>query len=310
MKFLPVPRLALNILLIFCVVGFLTSQMIAGPATTAQIANISTRIRCEKRDAVVVTEFAVQGTGTKYVILRALGPTLGHNGVKHALHNPTLMLLDDQGNILDRNDDWVDSPDKDAIIATGIPPPDDRESAIVYTLSPGIVYTSVERGVHLETGIALAEVYDLQASDPSTVISAIGTRGEVLAGDDVLISGTILTGTSPVEILIRVLGPSLAAAGISHALPDPLLELHGTNGEIIAINDNWRETQEAEIIATGLPPDNDLESALIATLPPGAYTTVVRGVNDTAGIGFVQYYSLAVPVPGPELNPAPIPPRR
>ena len=93
MKFLPVPRLALNILLIFCVVGFLTSQMIAGPATTAQIANISTRIRCEKRDAVVVTEFAVQGTGTKYVILRALGPTLGHNGVKHARTEEALVSV-------------------------------------------------------------------------------------------------------------------------------------------------------------------------------------------------------------------------
>jgi len=289
-------------------VGFLTSHMIAGPTSTAQIANISTRVLSGKRDAVVVTEFAVQGTGTKYVILRGIGPSL-LPFVKNALRDPTLMLLDDQGNILDYNNDWVDSPDKDAIIATGIPPTDDRESAIVYTLSPGIVYTSVERGARRGTGVALSEVFDLETSDPSTAISATGTRGAILKGENVLISGIILTGNTPVGLLIRALGPSLSAAGVSHALADPILELHDANGELIATNDNWRDTQEAEIIATGLPPDNDLESAIVATLPPGIFTTIVRGSNSTVGIGFVQYYSLAVAVPGPELNPAPIIPR-
>jgi hypothetical protein len=307
---LPLARFALKMSLNFSLVGFLTSHMIADTTTTAQIANISTRVLCEKRDAVVVTEFAVQGTGTKYVILRGLGPSLRAFGVPNVLRNPTLTLLDDQGNILDYNDDWVDSPDKAAIIATGLAPTDDRESAIVYTLSPGIIYTSVESGAHKGTGVAISEVYDLQTSDQSTLISAIGTRGEISTGDNVLISGTLLIGTTPVGILIRALGPSLTAAGISHALANPTLELHDANGALIASNDNWRDTQEAEIIATGLPPANDLESALIATLPTGAYTAVVSGINSTVGIGFVQFYSLANPVPGPELNPAPIIPRK
>jgi hypothetical protein len=120
-----------------------------------------------------------------------------------------------------------------------------------------------------------------------------------------MISGVIFTGNTPVPLLVRSLGPSLTDAGISGALADPTLELHDINGTLIASNDNWRDTQEAEIELTGLAPGNDLESALILTLQPGAYTTVVRGLGETVGIGFVQFYSLANSGP-PELNPAPI----
>ena len=91
------------------------------PTSAALVANLSTRLRCEKRDKVIVNEFAVEGSGAKYVILRAIGPSLSNFGVPDALRNPTLTLLDAQGNVLDFNDDWVDSPDKEAIIATGNP---------------------------------------------------------------------------------------------------------------------------------------------------------------------------------------------
>ncbi len=272
-------------------------------APASVIANISTRLLAEQGDDVIVTEFVVQGTGTEYMILRALGPSLSSFGILGALRNPTMTLFDARGRVLDANDDWVNSPDKDAIIATGIAPTDNRESAIVHTFAPGI-YSVVTRGVRGGTGVALAEVYLLSTSNQTTEISGIGTRGFVSTADNVIISGFIMTGTGSLNTLVRALGPSLAASGIPGALVDPALELHDSNGALIAANDNWRDTQEAEIIATGLAPANDLESAIVATLPPGAYTGVVYGVNNLTGTGFVQFYSLAEPPR--ELNPAPI----
>ena len=88
---------------------------------------------------------------------------------------------------------------------------------------------------------------------------------------------------------MRAIGPSLPVPG---ALADPTLELHDVNGALIASNDNWRTDQEAEIIATGIPPSNDLESAIVRNLTPGNYTAIVRGVNNTTGVALVEAYGL------------------
>jgi hypothetical protein len=93
-------------------------------------------------------------------------------------------------------------------------------------------------------------------------------------------------------VLIRALGPSLASAGIAGALADPVLELHDTNGVTLARNDNWKDTQQAEIESTTIPPSNDVESAIFATVSPGNYTAVVLGKNDATGIGLVEIYNL------------------
>ena len=290
---------ALKALLIF---GLLA--LVSGPerARASNIINMSTRILAETGDDVIVMEFVVRGSGTKYMILRGIGPSLIGFGIPDALRDPVMTLLDARGSILDSNDNWVDSPDKEAIIATGIPPTDRRESAIVHTFAPGI-YTVVVRGVRGTTGVALAETYDLSSSDQTTVISGIGTRGFVSIADHVIISGVIVAGSAPLPVLLRALGASLGDVGISAPLADPVLELHDGNGALIALNDNWRDLQEAEIVATGLAPDNDRESAIVATLAPGAYTAIVGGLNKTTGTGFVQFYSLAARVR--ELNPAP-----
>jgi len=98
-------------------------------------------------------------------------------------------------------------------------------------------------------------------------------------------------------VLVRALGPSLTSSGVAGALNDPSLELHDGNGNTIAINDNWKTrpdgtSQEAEIQATTIPPTNDLESALVRLLPPGNYTAVVRGTNNSTGVGLVEVYNL------------------
>lgn len=117
-------------------------------------------------------------------------------------------------------------------------------------------------------------------------------RARVLTGGDVLIGGFILGGNAPSHILVRVLGPSLTSFGVSGALQDPDLELHDGSGTTIAFNEDWKDTQQAQIQATGLAPSDDRESAILATLPPGNYTAIVRGKGGTTGVGLVEIYNL------------------
>jgi hypothetical protein len=96
-------------------------------------------------------------------------------------------------------------------------------------------------------------------------------------------------GQDPVRVIVRAIGPSLPVPG---ALADPTLELRDGNGTLLAANDNWRSDQEAEIIATTIPPSNELESAIVRNLAPGNYTAIVRGVNNTTGVAVVEAYDL------------------
>jgi hypothetical protein len=114
----------------------------------------------------------------------------------------------------------------------------------------------------------------------------------VQTGDGVGIGGFIITGGVPKQVLLRGIGPSLAQLGVPNALVDPVMELHGPAGFATITNDNWRDTQAPEIIATGIPPSNDMESAILVTLDPGAYTAIVKGNNDTSGVGLVEVYDL------------------
>jgi hypothetical protein len=114
----------------------------------------------------------------------------------------------------------------------------------------------------------------------------------VQTGDNVGIGGFVITGTAPKHVLLRGIGPSLAAFGITDALADPTLDLRAADGSGILANDNWRDTQEGEIEATGIPPQNDLEAAIVATLSPGSYTAILRGKDQGTGVGLVEIYDL------------------
>jgi len=120
----------------------------------------------------------------------------------------------------------------------------------------------------------------------------ISTRMQVLTGDGVPIGGFIVTGLSPKKVIVRGIGPSLAAFGVPGALADPTLELHAADGSVINSNDNWKDSQQAEIEATGLMPTNDLESAIVESLDPGAYTAVLGRNDYTTGVGLVEAYDL------------------
>jgi CSLREA domain-containing protein len=254
-------------------------------STTSTLANISTRLEVETGDNVLIGGFIVTGTQDKKVIVRAIGPSLP---VTDALADPFLELHDGAGNLIASNDNWKDTQQAE-IETTTIPPSNELESAIVATLpANSSAYTAIVRGVNDTTGVGLVEVYDLNTSVDSKLAN-ISTRGLVQTGDNVMIGGFIVLGQSNQKVIVRAIGPSLPVA---NALADPTLELHNGNGDVIAFDDNWKDNQQSEIEATTIPPTNDLESAIVATLSPGNYTAIVRGVNDTTGVALVEVYAL------------------
>ena len=165
--------------------------------------------------------------------------------------------------------------------------------AIVMSAAPGTLNLSISQ---LDFQLAPTAA---TARAPSRALN-ISTRLAVQAGDNVLIGGFIVTGTDPKKVIVRGIGPSLTGSGVSGALQDPILELHGGNGALLASNDNWKtkpdgSSQQAEIEATTVAPKNDLESALVQTLPANnaQYTAIVRGKGATTGIGVVEVYDLS-----------------
>jgi hypothetical protein len=257
-----------------------------GGTLPVTLGNISTRLRVETGENALIGGFIVIGGGPKRVLLRGIGPSLPSAG---HLDDPTLELFSPSGIAIASNDNWMDAPNSQDIIDTGVPPANDLESAILLDLAPGS-YTAILRGAGNTAGVGLVEAYDLDLTAGSKLAN-ISTRGLVGTGDNVLIGGFILLGPDPQRLIVRAIGPSLPVGG---TLPDPAVELRDGNGALLQSNDNWRTTQEAEIIATGIPPSNDMESAIVATLPGNgaAFTAIVRGVNNATGVALVEVYAL------------------
>lgn len=256
--------------------------------TSARLLNISSRMRVETGDNALIAGFIVTGNSPKRVIIRGMGTSLP---VSQALADPTLQLITPTGSFF--NDDWR-STQEQAIIATGIPPTSDFESAIMATLEPGS-YTAVMRGDNNGTGVGLLEVYDLDSPPASAVLANISTRGIVQTGDDVMVAGFILgAGQADSRVVVRALGQSLAGMGISNPLYDPVLSLINANGALVQYSDDWQEdaAQAAQLGTLSLAPSNALESAVVAILPPGAYTAVVAGKNGNSGTGLVEVYNI------------------
>ena len=257
----------------------------------ANLANISTRAFVGTGEHVLIAGFIVNGTQDKPILIRGLGPSLGlpPSNLPTVLENPLLELHDSTGAIIGANDDWQDTQ-KAAIEETGAAPTEDAESALLSTLAPG-AYTVVLRGVDDTVGNGLVEFYDLDSNLDSRLPN-ISSRGFVQTGNDVLIGGFIVGGDEDGVVLIRAIGPSLSPLGLTDALADPELELHDASGDIIASNNDWKDSQQAAIAATGIPPTDDKEAAILSTLAPGNYTAVVRGANSTTGVALVEAYQL------------------
>jgi phospholipase/lecithinase/hemolysin len=258
------------------------------PAPLSKALNIATRAFVGTGEQVPIAGFVVTGDVSKRVLIRGIGPSLAASGVPGPLADPTLTLFDSSGKPFRTNDNWRDSQASE-IIATGIPPQNDLESAIVVTLSPGN-YTAILAGRNETTGNGLVEVYDLEADTGSTLAN-LSTRGFAGTANDALIGSLIIGSGDSAFIVLRAIGPSLAAAGIGGPLLDPTIELHDSSGALIGFNDDWSGSQTQAVNATLLAPTAARESTIVAPfLAPGNYTAIVRGQNETTGVALVEVY--------------------
>jgi hypothetical protein len=235
--------------------------------------------------------FIIRGTEQKRVVLRGVGPSLQNFGIQDAVPNPMLRLFGADGSQIAENNNWADSQGA-AIQATGLAPNHPLESALVVNLSPGS-YTAAVADSGGATGVGLVEIYDVSQAVVSRLAN-ISTRGVVKTGENVMIGGFILGGTSsnPARVVVRAIGPSLTQFGVPGALADPQLTLVDSNGNGIVFNDNWQDnaTHAQQLSALQLQPNAPTESAVVATLPPGQYTAVVAGKANTTGIGLIEVY--------------------
>jgi hypothetical protein len=297
------------------------------------LVNLSTRSLVQTGDNVAIGGFIIDGSTPKTVLVRGRGPSMAGAPffVPGVLANPFLRLFSGQ-TVIAQNDNWQDSPSCNGFVcgsaaqitATGIDPCQPNpgqgsapagcalESAILITLNPG-AYTVHLSGVNGGTGIGLIEVFEADNMDTSQLVN-MSTRGLVQTGDDVMIGGFIIDGSTPKTVLVRGRGPSMAGAPffVPGVLANPFLRLF-SGQMVIAQNDNWQDSPScsgficggaAQIIATGLdpcrpnpgqgasPPGCALESALFVTLNPGAYTVHLSGVNGGTGVGLIEIFQL------------------
>ena len=247
-------------------------------------------MRVEAGDNILIAGFIIQGNGSKKIVIRGIGPSLSAFGIANPLQDPTIELF--TGNTsLGTNDNWQQNSNAAQIVATGLAPTNPKESALLVTLAPGN-YTAVLRGKNNGTGIGVVEAYDLETTGPSKLVN-ISTRGFVLTGDNVMIGGVIITGNGQALLVVRAIGPSLSAFGVPTPLTDPFLEVRNANGVLLKADNNWRDSQEAQIQNTGLAPGNDLESAILISVAPGNYTAIVKGADGGTGNGLVEVYKLS-----------------
>jgi hypothetical protein len=256
--------------------------------------NISTRLRVETGDRVMIGGFIITGSAPKKVVIRGVGPSLANFGLSDLLADPTLELRGYTGTLLMQNDNWQDNSGQAAELTTlGLAPQHPNESGIVATLQQG-AYTVLMAGKNQTTGIGLVEIYDVDASAASQLAN-ISTRGFVRTGDNVMIGGFILgNGSATAHIVVRALGPSLSHFMLMDFLADPTLELRDANGLLLIANDDWQDdpTSAAQLVAHNLQPTVAAESAIFVSLAPGAFTAIVAGTNGDVGIGVVEIYNV------------------
>lgn len=255
------------------------------PPAPKSLLNVSTRLRTQGGNDVLIGGFIITGSGPKRVALRAIGPSLPVSG---RATDPVLSLYGPAGKLIEQNDNW--NSHRTEVLDSELAPSDERESVIIATLNPGN-YTAIVSPGGGFPGVALVELYDLSASNTSRVAN-LSTRGKVETGDNVMIGGFIVGGGQPTKVIVRGIGLSLAVQGVPGALADPTLALHDGNGAKFAENDDWQTDQPQEITDTTIPPTDARESAIVRTLSPGNYTAIVRGKDNTDGVALVEVYNL------------------
>ncbi len=272
---------------------------------TDRLINLSSRGRVSGGERIVISGFVIGGTQPKSVLIRAVGPGLSRFGVSGVLSQPSLRLYGSQG-LIAENKGWSTAANQADIaaafgrlgafaLATG-----SGDSAVLMTLEPGAYTAQVSDDG--PSGVALLEIYDgsLNAQGEYQRLANISTRGDVGAGENVLIGGFVLTGNAPKKLLIRGVGPGLSRFNVPGTLADPLLRVY-RDGALVAQNDNWGSGEGSVAADVSTAAGNAgafaltagaKDAALILTLPPGAYSAQVSGVDGATGVALLEIYEL------------------
>ena len=310
------------------VIGESETILQSTPLYRSRLMNLSARGQVGTGGNILISGLAITGTAPKTVLVRAAGPALAGFGATGALAAPVLTVLDSAGRMVANNAGWGRNPDPAAIATAAAQvgafafPAGSADSAVLVSLPVGN-YTTQIAGANNTTGIALVEAYDVDAlsSDSSRALN-LSTRGAIGVGADVLIAGFNVAGAASRRLLIRAVGPSLAAFGVSSPLADPVLELYrdGVSGPIFTTRAPWSVVQNeppeefyagifvgykallqinADDIRTAALMsgafalnEGSKDTAVVATLSPGNYTAVVRSASNTTGIALVEVYDL------------------
>ena len=270
------------------------------------LANISTRGKVLTGDKVMIASFVITGTGSKNLLIRAIGPRLADFGVGGVLADPVIDLIRlGEAVPMVTNDDWGDGGQTTQIIGDSIRLgafgliAGSRDSVLTVSLEPG-AYTATVHGNGGLTGVSLVEVYDADNPAerlPTAEVGNIATRGEVGTGADVLIAGFVVSGDVPKRILIRGIGPQLEAYGVSGTLEDPRIDLTNSDDVLVGSNDNWGDNPDVASVVSAMAEvgaftlgDGSKDAAMLIWLPPGAYTAKVSGADGGTGVALIEVY--------------------
>jgi hypothetical protein len=285
-----------------------TSVLLQSSANTppapgpSRLANLSVRARSGSGDNVLIVGFVVGGTGTKEILLRGIGPSLAPFGIGTPLADPALTLARRGSGPFASNDNWGANAAQIGSLTARVGAfaleAGSLDAALVANLS-GDGYTAEIAGRAGGTGIALGEAYDADLSGPARLVN-LSARTWVGPGADNLIAGFIVNGESSKTLLIRAVGPALTGYGVTGVLNDPILRIYRQGDpRPLFRNDDWGSVSYAhEIAATAerigafaLTPASK-DAVLLLDLPPGNYSAVVDGANDTTGVALVEVYEI------------------
>ena len=264
----------------------------------SRIINLSARSTVGTGGNILIAGFVLNGTGTKQVLLRGVGPTLAQFGVTQALAQPHLALISSAGATLAANSIWGGGPTlTDAFVQVGAfaLPGGSDDAALLQPLGAGS-YTAQLSGLSSTTGVGLAEIYDADTGTPTARLINISARANVGTASNILIAGFVISGNTPETVLIRGIGPTLSQFGVTGSLATPQLVLYDSDNNTLESNSGWGGTAPltqafAEVGAFSLT-SKSADAAMLVTLPPGAYTAEVSGVGGATGVGLAEIYEV------------------
>ena len=267
-------------------------------ASPSRIINLSARSTVGTGGNILIAGFVINGTGSKQILLRGIGPTLGQFGVSQPLAQPNLALISSGGTTLATNSTWgggATLTQAFAQVGAFALPSGSADAALLRATGAG-AYTSQLSGLSGTTGVGLAEIYDADTGTPAARLINISARASVGTGSNILIAGFVISGNTPEKVVIRGIGPTLSLFGVTGSLATPQLVLYDSGNNALQVNSTWGGGPSlaqafAQVGAFALP-SASADAAILVTLPPGAYTAELSGVSGATGVGLAEVYEV------------------